>query len=249
MSHRKSRPHRKTSKLEESREPFFDRTRSGDRNFFSPAAPAPVQTKLEMGKPGDKFEREADTVADSVVNGQADSPVQQKPEESLHRQAEEEEMAQTKLQMQEEEEEAPQAKLQMQEEEEMAQTKLQMQSEEEEMAQTKSESGAPTATPALVDRIRPTKGSGNPLPDRTRAEMGAHFGRDFSDVRIHTDGDAVDMNRQLKSQAFAQGKDLYFNQGKFDPQSKDGKHLLAHELAHVVQQNKAKPKPTQSDTN
>ena len=131
--------------------------------------------------------------------------------------------------------------MQEEEEEETVQTKLQMQSEEEEMAQTKSESEATTASPTLADRIRQTKGSGNPLPDRTRAEMESNFGKDFSMVRIHTDNDAVDMNRQLKSQAFAQGKDLYFNQGKFDPKTKAGKHLLAHELAHVVQQNKAKP--------
>ena len=68
--------------------------------------------------------------------------------------------------------------------------------------------------------------------------MGNAFGKDFSNVRIHTDQAAVDMNRQLKSQAFTHGKDIYFNQGRFNPESKTGKQLLAHELTHVVQQNK-----------
>ena len=249
MSPRRSRPHRKTRTPEETRDPFFKHSPVRDRSFFSPAAVHSIQTKLELGKPGDRFEREADAVADRVVNGQTDSAVQQKPEQTLHRQAEEEE-PKAKLQMQEEEEpkaklqmreeEEPKAKLQMQEEEE-PKAKLQMQ-EEEAVAQTKSDSGSPKTTSKLADRIRQTKGSGNPLPDRTRAEMESHFGKDFSMVRIHTDADAIAMNRQLKSQAFAQGKDVYFNQGKFDPQSKEGKHLLAHELAHIVQQNRVKSK-------
>jgi hypothetical protein len=46
------------------------------------------------------------------------------------------------------------------------------------------------------------------------------------------------MNQQLKSQAFTHGKDIYFNEGKFDPESKTGKKLLAHELTHVVQQKR-----------
>ena len=308
MSPRRSRPSRKIRKPETTREPFFTQARSGDRSFFSPATTNPVQTKLKLGQPGDRFEREADAVADTVTNPSNRTNIQQQSGNSLHRQAneeeaqtklqmqeeeeaqtklqmmeeeepaqaklqmqEEEEPAQAKLQMQEEEEpqaklqmqeeEEPQAKLQMQEEEEPAQAKLQMQEEEEpaqaklqmqeeEMAQAKStkpksaksKSGDRTATPCITNRLRQTKGQGNPLPDSTCAEMEAHFGRDFSEVRIHTDKNAIAMNDKLKAQAFAQGKDLYFNQGKFDPTSKDGKHLLAHELAHVVQQNKAKPK-------
>ena len=247
MSHRRSRPHRKIPKPEERREPFFHQSLTRDRHFFSPATAPALQAKLKIGKPGDRFEREADRVADSIVSGSVNPPLQQKPDGTLQRQTqpEEEETAQTQLQTQpEEEEETAQTQLQtqMEEEEETAQTQLQTQMEEEETAQTKSESGTPNSTSALADRIRRTKGSGNPLPDRIRAEMETHFGKDFSMVRIHTDEDAVSMNRQLKSQAFAQGKDLYFNQGKFAPYSQDGKRLLAHELAHVVQQNQVEPK-------
>jgi hypothetical protein len=66
--------------------------------------------------------------------------------------------------------------------------------------------------------------------------MSTALGYDFSDVTIHTDAQAVRLNRELNAQAFTQGKDIYFNEGKFDPTSRSGQHLLAHELAHVMQQ-------------
>lgn len=72
--------------------------------------------------------------------------------------------------------------------------------------------------------------------------MSSAFGTDFSDVYIHTDEESVQMNRELKAQAFTRGKDIYFNQGKFDPDTVTGKHLLVHELTHVVQQNPDKRK-------
>jgi hypothetical protein len=45
------------------------------------------------------------------------------------------------------------------------------------------------------------------------------------------------MTRELKAQAFTHGKDIYFNEGRYDPETISGKQLLAHELTHVVQQN------------
>ena len=66
--------------------------------------------------------------------------------------------------------------------------------------------------------------------------MSNRFGRDFSSVKIHTDVQAVRMNRDLNAKAFTVGNDVYFNQGQYQPGSSKGKHLLAHELTHVVQQ-------------
>jgi hypothetical protein len=71
----------------------------------------------------------------------------------------------------------------------------------------------------------------------TLKEMNSSFGEDFSDVRLHDDTEAQDMNKDLQAQAFTHGKDIYFNKGKLDPETKQGKNLLAHELTHVVQQN------------
>jgi hypothetical protein len=70
-------------------------------------------------------------------------------------------------------------------------------------------------------------------------EMSRAFHADFSNVNIHTDSEAVGMNRELQAQAFTHRNDIYFNAGKFNPDSADGKRLLAHELTHVLQQGYA----------
>ena len=67
--------------------------------------------------------------------------------------------------------------------------------------------------------------------------MNHSFGRDFSEVRIHHDGESASMNKELEAHAFTHGRDIYFNQGKFNPENAEGKFLLAHELTHVLQQN------------
>ena len=77
---------------------------------------------------------------------------------------------------------------------------------------------------------------GNSDSGDTLRSMEESFGRDFSDVRLHTDPEAVALNRRLGSQAFTYGKDIYFNEGKLNPATTEGKHLLAHELTHTIQQ-------------
>lgn len=89
----------------------------------------------------------------------------------------------------------------------------------------------------LQNELSGSKGGGFSLPAGMQTAMGAAFGVDFSNVRIHTDDQAVQMNNELRSNAFTHGNDIYFNAGKYHPDSGTGKHLLAHELTHVVQQN------------
>ncbi len=96
--------------------------------------------------------------------------------------------------------------------------------------------GEQTASSDLESRLNSTKGSGSPLPDETRSSMESAMGADFSGVRVHTNSGAVQMNRELGAQAFTHGSDIYFNSGKYDPQSRAGQGLLAHELVHTVQQ-------------
>ncbi len=225
---------RKAPSPPEAKGLFFDKDNTS-RAFFKPSAP-PIQTKLTVGKPGDAFEREADTVADKVVNQPAMSNVAP----GVQRQ---DEQTNPRLQMQDEKEEEvatkPQLQMQDEKEEEVAtKPQLQMQDEKEEEVATKPESQSQSPGKSLTSQLQHTKGQGDPLPKATLLEMGKALGQDFTTVRIHTDQAAVDMNKQLKSQAFTHGKDIYFNQGKFDPESKTGKQLLAHELTHVVQQNK-----------
>lgn len=139
------------------------------------------------------------------------------------------------------EEEAPasdgQASVQAQEEEAPAsdgQTSVQAQEED---VQAKRFTNVPTSQPVTpVKRLSSTKGGGSKLPTPVKAEMEAGFGTDFSDVRIHTGTAAESMSKEIGAQAFTHKSDIYFNQGKFNPNSKDGKRLLAHELTHTIQQ-------------
>lgn len=163
-----------------------------------------VQAKLDIGKPGDRYEQEADAMADRVVNipqAQAHpAPVQRKCAE-----CEKEE-------------------------------KLQRKPEEEETVQRKTAATGYVADTGIAAQLAGNKGRGRALPRATKVQMEHSFGVDFSQVAIHTDGQAVQMSRQLHAQAFTHGTDIYFNQGKYNPDSSAGKHLLAHELTHTLQQ-------------
>jgi hypothetical protein len=79
-------------------------------------------------------------------------------------------------------------------------------------------------------------GGGTPLDTATRTDMESRFGHDFGDVRVHTDGAAHDSARSVNAQAYTVGSDIVFQQGNYDPASDTGRHMLAHELTHVVQQ-------------
>jgi len=81
-------------------------------------------------------------------------------------------------------------------------------------------------------------GGGHPLDSVTRAEMESRFGQDFSQVRVHTDEQAVESARAVDAAAYSVGNDVAFDHGKYAPDTPTGKHLLAHELAHVVQQSR-----------
>ncbi len=79
-------------------------------------------------------------------------------------------------------------------------------------------------------------GGGAPLDAVTRADMEGRFGHDFGDVRVHTDGAAHDSAKSVNAQAYTVGSNIVFQRDKYDPGSDSGKHMLAHELTHVVQQ-------------
>ena len=77
---------------------------------------------------------------------------------------------------------------------------------------------------------------GTPLEPGLRADMEGRFGHDFGDVRIHNDAAAHHSAKSVNAQAFTVGSDIVFQSGNYDPGSAAGKHMLAHELTHVVQQ-------------
>jgi hypothetical protein len=214
-----------------------------------------AQAKLTIGQPNDKYEQEADRAADQVM-AMPDPQLQRQPEDEV-----EEETVQTKpladqitplVQRQEEipeEEEKPvQAKFNdgetIQREcpkcEEEQSLQRQPEEEEEEILQTKSKLGeAPAVTSSLESRISSLKGGGQPLDPATRSYFEPRFGRDFSSVRVHTDSNASETTKSVNARAFTLGSDMVFGSGDYQPQSKEGKHLLGHELTHVVQQQSA----------
>jgi hypothetical protein len=82
---------------------------------------------------------------------------------------------------------------------------------------------------------------GQPLEPDTRAFMESRFGYDFRDVRVHTDQRAVESAKAVNANAYAVGHRVVFGRGRFAPETREGKQLLAHELAHVVQQSRGAP--------
>ncbi len=80
---------------------------------------------------------------------------------------------------------------------------------------------------------------GRPLDPSTRRFMEARFGHDFSRVRVHADGKAAVSAQAVNARAFTVGRDVVFGPGEYAPGSQEGQRLLAHELAHVVQQDRS----------
>ena len=80
---------------------------------------------------------------------------------------------------------------------------------------------------------------GQPLDTASLARMGDHFGHDFSSVRVHTGPLAARSAESVAAQAYTVGSDIVFGAGRYDPATRTGQRLLAHELTHVVQQSGA----------
>lgn len=79
-------------------------------------------------------------------------------------------------------------------------------------------------------------GGGSSLPDGVRENMEASFGTDFSDVRVHSDGEADASAKSVGAHAYTVGSNVVFRRDKYDPSSSEGQRMLAHELTHVIQQ-------------
>ena len=83
----------------------------------------------------------------------------------------------------------------------------------------------------------PPKSAGRPLSSAMRAALEPRFGHSFADVRVHADAAADQLAQAAEARAFTTGQHIYFSQGTYDPASPSGLHLLAHELAHTIQQS------------
>ena len=192
-----------------------------------------IMPKINIGEARDKYENEADKTADQVmrvdtppVSGLSTLPsgIQQQPIEE------------------EEEEIQMQPWVQLQEEEEILQASPEnsgaahwaQKMDNPPQAAAKKETS--TENSWLSQQMQRSRISGNTLNGNTRRFMESRFAANLGDVRIHTDPSAQSMNAYLGSRAFTNQSDIYFNNGQYDPESFSGRHLLAHELTHVIQQ-------------
>ncbi|MHC5755974.1 MAG: eCIS core domain-containing protein, partial [Nostoc sp.] len=196
-----------------------------------PHISTPIQAKLTIGEPGDKYEQEADETARQVVQR-----IHQPQSEKLQRES-----------LPEEEEE-----LQMKPERSIQQESLPAEEEELQMKPMvqRVADGGMAASPDLETSILQARGGGQSLADNIRQPMEQAFGTDFSGVKVHTGTQADQLNQSIHAKAFTTGQDVFFRQGAYEPGSQEGQKLLAHELTHVVQQGegRAQGKQLPSDT-
>lgn len=223
-------------------QPLFVQNPSVTEAETKPNKPANVlviQTKLTVGAPDDMYEKEADAVADKVIR---------MPEPAFVNRKSAGIKSHPILQRQTEEEEEP---IQMKGNESGGFIQKKCAECEKEKGEIQRKPVRETITPLLQRKserdsavpnsmahsITSSNGSGEALDANTQNFMSSRFGNDFSSVKIHSDNQSVQFNRELNAKAFTVGKDIYFNEGQYQPNTDKGKHLLAHELTHVVQQN------------
>ena len=174
-----------------------------------------IQPKLTIGAPNDKYEQEADRVADQVMRMPLSSNTQ-----TIHR-TEQKHQTNTGIAS-------------------TIQRKC-TGCEEEGMLQKKSSGQTPEVTPNISTNIASLDGKGQPMSQADRSFFEPRFGTDFSNVRIHTDNTAAHLAQSINARAFTMGNNVVFGSGQYSSNSQ-GKHLMAHELTHTIQQKGSTPK-------
>lgn len=214
-----------------------------------------VQPKLEVNQPGDKYEQEADAMAEKVMrmpaNGNSIEPVTGLIGASVQRCSACEEDEKIKKPLMRKVEMAGgghstsemllsfsntaksglvvQRKCTACEEEEKKKKPL--------MRKTEAGNTGIRDSASFASSLNGSKGGGSPLSGGTKSFMENAFSRDFSSVRIHTNAHASEMSKNINAKAFTHGPDIYFKSGQFSPDNDEGKKLLSHELTHVLQQD------------
>ncbi|MFC6671245.1 DUF4157 domain-containing protein [Marinobacterium aestuariivivens] len=179
-----------------------------------------VQTKMQVGKANDRYEREADQVAQRVT---ADTPqaVSISPLDMLAIQR-------------------------------MPEGAVATRDEEEELLQASADGPVGEPDSHIERGIGAARGGGESLTAATRSYFEPRFGTRFADTRIHDSPSAHRLASDLGARAFTTGSDVFFNAGEYQPDTRAGQQLLAHELTHVVQQRRGggavQPKLIQRDT-
>ncbi len=177
-----------------------------------------IQAKLKTGQPGDKYEQEADRVAEQVIR-MPESQIAERA--SVPRQTQDSLVQRVCAECDEELHRQP------------------IEEEEEEMLRTKEFDGQTSEVNSNVEaNVNAERGGGTPLPESVRSYFEPRFAYDFSQVRIHTDAHAAESALAVNARAFTFGRNIVFGASEYSPETSRGKHLVAHELTHVVQQKK-----------
>ncbi|WP_437729231.1 eCIS core domain-containing protein [Sorangium sp. So ce861] len=177
------------------------------------AAPPAAREALRVGAPGDALEREADQIAERITGGAA------APVPAIRAAA------------------AP--PVQRACAACAAGAPCAACAEQEDGRVQRKESAAATAAGAVAREDLGGLGPGRALDEQARAYLEPRLGRDLGGVRVHTDVASARMARALGAYAFTQGSDIYFGEGRYRPETQEGRRLLAHELVHTLQQGYA----------
>lgn len=164
-----------------------------------------VQTKPSVNRPGDRYEREADRVADAVVSDSRTASALGPITPLVQR--------------------APGGDV-----------------EDEEEVQTKRAGGTPGADAAARAATIASSG-GTPLSASERCYFEPRFGRDLSDVRLHTDAAAQSAASGISARAYTHRNHIAFAAGEYAPDSPEGRRLMAHEITHTMQQSGSAGQP------
>lgn len=177
----------------------------------SPLAIGPIQAKLAVSQPGDEYEREADRVAERIIHQTYGTQSQ----------------CQTG--------QCPEFSGKKGEKHQMESTPQRLSVSSFQKSGTINTLSIPSNLEAAIHRARE---NGGILSDQARRPMERAFGANFAHVKIHTDDESNRLNQMLHARAFTLGQDIFF-QRPYNPTSKQGQGLLAHELTHVTQQSKS----------
>ena len=175
-----------------------------------------VQAKLTVGQPNDQYEQEADRVAAQVV-----SSINQPSSQSVQREVDtdDEDIQRKPL-------------------ESIQRSPVQPQGPRHNFLQRDGDTGIHSG-PVSADferDLNQARSGGKPLAPALQRKMGGVMGADFSGVRVHTDNRADRLNHIIQAKAFTTGQDVFFRQGAYQPESRSGQGLIAHELTHTLQQ-------------
>lgn len=158
-----------------------------DQETPAPKAEPASTSNLTINTPGDKFEQEADTLADKVVGTSS--------------------------------------------------SKSKSSTIAGKVPSVQAKGDVTTPPTGFGSRLNTTKGGGEPLSDDFKSTVEGQTGKDLSNVRVHTDNNAAEMAKDVSAKAFTHGTDIYGPKENLSEGSSDGKHTLAHEVGHTIQQS------------